>query len=84
MDRDDSIPPQVALVAEGEKTGQVVVAVSPRYFRPAEVDLLIGDPTKARQILGWDPRSTTLSELVNEMVDADVEMATNPSAYLKF
>jgi GDPmannose 4,6-dehydratase len=48
------------------------VVVDPKYFRPAEVDLLLGDPNKARQVLGWRPR-VTFSELVRLMVDADLE-----------
>eukprot|EP00197_Chlamydomonas_leiostraca_P015210 CAMPEP_0202885966 /NCGR_PEP_ID=MMETSP1391-20130828/41933_1 /ASSEMBLY_ACC=CAM_ASM_000867 /TAXON_ID=1034604 /ORGANISM="Chlamydomonas leiostraca, Strain SAG 11-49" /LENGTH=155 /DNA_ID=CAMNT_0049569229 /DNA_START=1013 /DNA_END=1480 /DNA_ORIENTATION=- len=75
---------EVATVISGHHTGQVVVRVSERYFRPAEVDLLLGDPTKAQQSLGWDPHSTSLMTLVQEMVDADLEMAQNPKAYLKF
>jgi GDPmannose 4,6-dehydratase len=49
------------------------VAIDPRYFRPAEVDLLIGDPTKAKKALNWSPR-TTFTDLVRIMVDADIEM----------
>lgn len=52
--------------------GQVVVAVDTRYFRPTEVELLIGDPGKAREKLGWTP-TCTLPELVHEMVQADLE-----------
>ena len=48
------------------------VEIDPRYFRPAEVDLLLGDPTKARTQLGWKPR-VTFQELVRMMVDADLE-----------
>ncbi len=55
-------------------TGAVVVRIDPRYFRPAEVDTLLGDPSKAREKLGWTP-STTLEELVAEMVAADREEA---------
>lgn len=51
--------------------GQEVVAVDPRYFRPAEVDLLIGDATKARTLLGWEPKYT-LEEMVQEMVASDL------------
>jgi GDPmannose 4,6-dehydratase len=53
-------------------TGQVVVAVDPSYFRPTEVDLLIGDPSKAKQKLGWEP-TYSLDMLVKEMVEADLE-----------
>jgi GDPmannose 4,6-dehydratase len=49
------------------------VAVDPRYFRPTEVDLLIGDPTKANQKLGWK-HETPVRELVREMVAADLEV----------
>ncbi|MCU0664681.1 MAG: GDP-mannose 4,6-dehydratase [Myxococcota bacterium] len=52
--------------------GRVLVAVDPRYFRPAEVELLLGDPTKARVMLGWEPR-TSFALLVEMMVDADME-----------
>lgn len=52
------------------KVGDVVVRVDPRYFRPTEVETLLGDPTKARERLGWTPK-TTLQELVSEMVTAD-------------
>ena len=55
-------------------TGEVVVRIDPRYFRPAEVETLLGDPTKAREKLGWTP-TTTLEQLVAEMVAADREEA---------
>jgi GDPmannose 4,6-dehydratase len=55
-------------------TGAVVARIDPRYFRPAEVETLLGDPTKAREKLGWTP-TTTLEELVAEMVAADREEA---------
>ena len=61
--------------------GEVVVRIDPRYFRPAEVDSLLGDPSKAKEKLGWMP-TTTLEELVAEMVAADVEEAKK-EAYLK-
>jgi GDPmannose 4,6-dehydratase len=54
------------------KTGEVLVRVDPRYFRPTEVDQLLGDATKARTRLGWRPK-TTFDELVAEMVDADLD-----------
>ncbi len=55
---------------EGED--RVLVAVDPRYFRPTEVDLLLGDAKKARELLGWQP-TTTFEQLVKMMVDADME-----------
>jgi len=55
-------------------TGEVVVRIDPRYFRPAEVETLLGDPTKAKDKLGWTP-TTTLEELVAEMVATDKEEA---------
>jgi GDPmannose 4,6-dehydratase len=55
-------------------TGAVVVRIDPRYFRPAEVETLLGDPTKAKEKLGWTP-TTTLEELVAEMVATDREEA---------
>ena len=56
------------------KVGDVIVRVDPRYFRPTEVETLLGDPTKAREKLGWTPK-TTLAELVAEMVNADYTAA---------
>jgi GDPmannose 4,6-dehydratase len=53
--------------------GDVIVKVDPKYFRPTEVDLLIGDPSKANEILGWKPKYT-LESLVKEMVSSDVEL----------
>ena len=56
------------------KVGDVIVKVDPRYFRPTEVETLLGDPTKAKEKLGWVPK-TTLQELVAEMVQADYTSA---------
>jgi GDPmannose 4,6-dehydratase len=58
--------------------GQVVVRVDPRYYRPTEVETLLGDPSKARQKLGWAPQ-TSLQELVREMADADYTAAKRDS-----
>jgi len=55
------------------KQGQEIVAVDPNYFRPTEVDLLIGDATKAKEKLGWQPKYT-LQEMVKEMVAYDLEL----------
>ena len=69
----------VASVPEGDKgwgmkVGDVVVRVDPRYFRPTEVETLLGDPSKAREKLGWVPK-TSFAELVAEMMRADLESA---------
>jgi GDPmannose 4,6-dehydratase len=55
---------------------QKYVVIDETYFRPAEVDLLIGDPSKARQKLGWQPK-TTFKDLVKLMVDADIKMVSD-------
>lgn len=55
-------------------SGRCLVAVDPRYFRPAEVDSLLGDASKARQKLGWQPR-VTFAELVTEMMTHDLREA---------
>ena len=55
-------------------TGRTLVEVSPEFFRPAEVDLLLGDPSKARELLGWNPRKTSFEELVKIMVEHDMEL----------
>jgi len=57
-----------------KKSGKIVVRIDPIYFRPTEVDLLIGDSSKARQKLGWAPK-TSFAELVKEMVAADLAIA---------
>ena len=54
------------------KPGQEVVAIDPKYYRPTEVDLLVGDPTKAQQKLGWKPKYD-LDALIKEMVHADID-----------
>ncbi|MBW8891587.1 MAG: GDP-mannose 4,6-dehydratase [Burkholderiales bacterium] len=60
------------------KVGDVIVKVDPRYFRPTEVETLLGDPTKAKEKLGWTPK-TQLRELVAEMVQADYTAARRDS-----
>jgi len=54
-------------------TGKVLVEVDPKYFRPAEVEQLLGDPTKAKELLGWNPTKTSFPELVKIMVKHDLE-----------
>ncbi|MDK9693923.1 MAG: GDP-mannose 4,6-dehydratase [Sulfurimonas sp.] len=63
------------------ETGKEVVAVDPRYFRPTEVDLLLGDPTKAEQKLGWS-REYNLQDLVEDMMQSDLKLMTKEQ-YLK-
>jgi len=53
-------------------TGDVIVEVDPKYFRPAEVDQLCGDPGKARKLLGWNPMNTSFNELVRIMMKHDL------------
>ena len=60
------------------KPGDTIVRVDPRYYRPTEVETLLGDPTKAREKLGWSPK-ITLRELVKEMVEADYSAARRDS-----
>lgn len=60
-------------VGRDGKTGAVLVRIDPRYFRPTEVDLLIGDPAKAREKLGWT-HTTTFPELVAQMVASDIDV----------
>ena len=54
-------------------TGKVLVEVDPKYFRPAEVEQLLGDPTKAKTLLGWNPRKTSFEELVGIMEKHDMK-----------
>ena len=69
--------PEDFVIATGEQhsvrefTGRVLVEVDPQYFRPAEVETLLGDPSKAKQLLGWNPQKTSFGELVRLMVTHD-------------
>ena len=72
---------RIAAVSNPEakcKVGDIVVQVDPRYFRPTEVETLLGDPSKAKTKLGWMPQ-TTFNELVTEMVQVDFESAKRDS-----
>ena len=55
-----------------EKTGRILVEVNSKYFRPAEVEQLLGDPTKAKKLLGWNPVQTSFEQLVRIMVEHDM------------
>ena len=56
------------------KVGDVIVKIDPRYYRPTEVETLLGDPTKAKEKLGWIPE-ITLDQMIEEMVDNDLDQA---------
>lgn len=81
IDRDEEILNRLNIPVEHIKLGQTVVKVDPQYFRPTEVDLLIGDPSKAKNKLGWIPKYT-LPMLVKEMVDNDLQLMRKEE-YLK-
>ena len=57
-----------------KKTGDKIVEINERYYRPSEVDLLIGDPSKAKEKLNWNPE-ITFDEMINEMVNHDIKKA---------
>ncbi len=69
-DRERGIVSDVSL-EPGVEVGDVIVEVDPRYYRPTEVETLLGDPSKAKEILGWQPR-TTFEQLVREMITKDL------------
>ena len=54
------------------QTGKILVEVDPKYYRPTEVETLLGDPSKARDLLGWNPRKTSFEQLVKIMVQHDL------------
>ena len=64
-------------------TGNVLVEVNETWFRPTDVDTLLGDPTKAKTILGWNPRKTSYEELIKIMVRHDLELAKREAALKK-
>jgi len=78
---------EVAIVAKCNnpkynlKPGKKILQIDPKYFRPTEVDLLVGDPSKAKNKLGWEP-TINLEELVNEMMKSDLELMKK-NQYLK-
>ena len=65
-----------------DKDSKVIVAIDPRYFRPTEVETLLGDPSKAKNELGWVPR-TSFDELVREMIESDLSAAKRDALVLK-
>nr|MCR5654250.1 GDP-mannose 4,6-dehydratase [Lachnospiraceae bacterium] len=69
-------------IGTDKATGKVVVKVNPDFFRPAEVDILIGDPAKAEKTLGWK-REIPFDELVERMVKNDLKLVEKEIAYNK-
>ena len=65
------------------QTGKMLVCVNPQWFRPTDVDNLLGDPTKAKTVLGWNPRKTSYTELVRIMAEHDRELAKREKAIKK-
>ena len=70
---------EIGIISPSSKTnksliGQTIVAIDPRYYRPTEVETLLGDASKSKQQLGWSPK-TTFTELVHEMIEADLALA---------
>ena len=78
---DETLIAELGLNTDSLKQGQTVVKVDPRYFRPTEVDLLLGDPTKANTKLGWKPKYD-LAALVKEMIHSDLALMKKDE-YLK-
>ena len=64
------------------ETNKTIIAVDPRYFRPAEVDNLLGDPTKAKEKLGWEIK-ISFEEMVHEMMESDIKIANRDSLVKK-
>lgn len=65
------------------KTGKTLVEVDPKYFRPTEVEQLLGDPTKAKTLLGWNPTATSFDQLVKLMVESDLKLAKKEESIKK-
>jgi GDPmannose 4,6-dehydratase len=57
-----------------EKTGETLIEIDPKYYRPTEVDALLGDPSKAKKELGWNPKETSFEKLVEIMVKHDIKL----------
>ncbi len=66
-----------------KKSGKVYIKIDPKYYRPAEVQTLLGDPSKAKTVLGWDPEETSFETLVKLMVKSDLMIAQNENSIRK-
>ena len=74
IDMDEQRMLELGLNTDGLRFGQTIVKVDPKYYRPTEVDFLIGDATKAKQKLGWQPKYS-LSQLITDMISTDLQLA---------
>ena len=79
--KDESLSLNSKLSTLNSLEGKTLVEVDPRFFRPAEVEQLLGDPTKAKTLLGWNPRKTSFEDLVKIMVEHDMRFVKK--LYLK-
>jgi GDPmannose 4,6-dehydratase len=79
--KDESLSLNSQLSTLNSLEGKTLVEVDPRFFRPAEVEQLLGDPTKAKTLLGWNPRKTSFEDLVKIMVEYDMRFVKK--LYLK-
>lgn len=68
-------------IAKHHDTGKTIIEIDPSYFRPTEVDILLGNPEKAVEQLGWNPRKTSFKELVKIMVESDLKIAEKRMLY---
>lgn len=64
-------------VGKNKASGEIIVQIDSKYFRPAEVDQLLGDPTKAKNLLGWNPTKTPFEDIIAKMVQHDLEKVSN-------
>jgi GDPmannose 4,6-dehydratase len=80
--RVESIDASVAAKDITVKPGDVMVAVDEKYYRPTEVDTLLGDPSNAKEKLGWETR-VTLDEMIAEMVENDLQIASRNRLLIK-
>ena len=67
-------------IGKRKDNGETVIKIDPKFYRPAEVETLLGDPSKAKQKLGWEPQ-TSLKELIQEMVKEDLIQAKKESYF---
>ena len=72
--QNDKLVSEIDIQEDCVKKGDVIVEVDPQYFRPTEVDILIGDAAKAKHVLGWEPRCS-FNDLVHDMLESDIRDA---------